>query len=100
MTGAVVLEQRRAAAIAVAVEAIDEMRGTTERLEAAKAEPIGQDLDTLAAAIEALTEIVSRQETAFTHAIDQVLASQDKEIERLQDRVEKLEKPKKGAAKG
>ncbi len=100
MTGAVVLEQRRAAAMAAAVEAIGQMQGTTERLQAAKDEPIGQDLDTLAAAVEALTEMAARQETAFTHAIDQVLASQDKEIERLQDRVEKLEKPKKGAAKG
>jgi hypothetical protein len=99
MTGAVVLEQRRAAAIAAAVEAIGQMGGSTPRLEAAKAEPIGQDLDTLGAIVEALALLDARRETAFTHLVDQVIASQDTEIERLQKRVADLEPPKKGAAK-
>jgi hypothetical protein len=99
MTGPQILEQRRAAAIAVAVEAIDEMQGSTPRLEAAKAEPIGQDLDTMAAVIEALALVASRQETAFNHLGTHVLAGLDKENERLGERVEALEKPKKGGSR-
>jgi uncharacterized coiled-coil protein SlyX len=56
-----------------------------------EAEALIGDFDRLAVIVAELAEMVVLQQRAFDHMADHVLAAQDKEIERLRERVEKLE---------
>lgn len=91
MTGIIEQQQRKAVALAQTSEIIDEMQATTERLQAARGDLLLPDEDVLVCQVEALALAVARQETAFNHAIDQVLAAQEGELERLRERVDELE---------
>jgi uncharacterized coiled-coil protein SlyX len=100
MSSFLVQEQRKAGYIADAAEAVKEAKPDTGRLDEVLAEPLIGDEHRLAALVAELAEQVLRQERAIEHVGTHVVASQDKEIERLQKRVEQLEKgSSKGAAK-
>jgi uncharacterized coiled-coil protein SlyX len=93
-------ELRKATNIAAAAEALRETKPDTFRLDEALGEALIGDDHRIAAIVAELAETVARQEKAFNHLVGHVIASQDKEIERLQKRVEQLEKgSSKGAAK-
>ncbi len=82
-------ETRKAQNIEAAVEAIKGTKPDTLRLDEALAEPIIGDDHRIAALVAELAETVARQDRTITHLVDHVIASQDKEIEQLRERVEK-----------
>jgi uncharacterized coiled-coil protein SlyX len=92
-------QQRTAQAIAAAAEAIREAKPDADRLRQVEAEALIGDFDKIAVIVAELAEQVARQERAFTHLADHVDPSQDKEIERLRERVEELEGSSAGASK-
>jgi uncharacterized coiled-coil protein SlyX len=91
-------QTRLARNIAAAAEAVKEMKLTHERLDEAAAEPLIADDHKIAAIVAELAEMVALQQRAFDHLSDHVLAAQDKEIERLRERVSELEGAKKPKA--
>lgn len=100
MSSTMIQEQRKAQAIAAAMEAIKEAKPDAGRIEEVEAEPLIADDRKIAVIVAELAEMVALQQRAFTHLADHVLAAQEAEIERLRERVEQMEKgSSKGAAK-
>jgi predicted methyltransferase len=85
-------QTRLARNIAAAMEAVKEMKLAHERLEEVEAEPLIADDHKIAAIVAELSEQVARQERAFTHLADHVLAAQEADLRLLRERVEQLEK--------
>jgi hypothetical protein len=90
-------ETRKAQNMTAAVEALRDSGMPTPRTDEAEMEPIIGDDHRLAALVGDLAESYARLSRALDHVDTHVVASQDKEIERMQKRVDKLEntaKPK------
>ena len=95
-------ETRKAQNIAAAVEALRDSGMPTPRTDEALAEPLIGDDHKLAALVGDMAESYARLSRALDHVDTHVIASQDKEIERLQKRVTELSEtaqPKAAATK-
>ncbi len=91
--------QRKARNIEAAAETLRETKPDTSRMDEALGEFLIPDDHRIAAIVAELAEQVQRQDRAIDHLGTHVVASQDKEIERLQKRVEQLEKGTKAKKK-
>jgi hypothetical protein len=89
MSSTVVQDQRKAEAIAAAVEAIKETKPDTERLDVALAEPLIADEHKLVALVAEMAEMVARQERTINHLGTHILAEQDTRLEKLEKAGEK-----------
>lgn len=92
--------QKQAQNIAAGVEAVRDAGLPTPRSDEVAPEPMVSDQQRIAAGIGDVGENLARLSRALGHMDTHITSSQDKEIERLRERVEQLEKgSSKGAAK-
>jgi len=99
MSSTMIQEQRKAQAIAAAMEAIKEAKPDAGRIEEVEAEPLIADDRKIAVIVAELAEMVALQQRAFDHMADHVQAAQEADLRLLRERVEELEGSSAGAKK-